>query len=80
VKVYNVIGYAIILLYAVACFVAAPAHLGPWTGLAIGAAYFVGAWFLAGLYLSDLVHLGIAHRSLDYADWFMKTVTVVNNT
>jgi fatty-acid desaturase len=80
VKVYNIIGYAIIVLYAVACFVAAPAHLGPWAGLAIGAAYFVGAWFLAGLYLSDLVHLGIAHRSLDYADWFMKTVTVVNNT
>src|SRR6266513_6292323 len=27
-----------------------------------------------------MIHLGIAHRSLDYADWFMKTVTVVNNT
>jgi hypothetical protein len=77
-KVYNVIGYSIILLYAVASVATAPPHLGPWAGLAIGAAYFVGAWFLAGLYLSDLIHLGIAHRSLDYADWFMKTVTAVH--
>jgi fatty-acid desaturase len=79
-RIYNVVGTAIIVVYAVACVAAAPPHLGPWAGLAIGAAYFVGAWFLAGLYLSDLIHLGIAHRSLDYADWFMKAVTVVNNT
>jgi fatty-acid desaturase len=79
-KVYNLIGASIILLYTVACVATAPPHLGPWAALAIGAAYFVGAWFLAGLYLSDLIHLGIAHRSLDYAEWFMKTVTVVNNT
>jgi hypothetical protein len=77
---YNVAGVSIIVLYAIACAAAAPAHLGPWAGLAIGGAYFLGAWFLAGLYLSDLIHLGIAHRSLDYAPWFMKTVTVVNNT
>jgi fatty-acid desaturase len=80
VKVYNLIGYGIIALYALACLVTAPANLGPGVGLAIGAAYFIGAWFLAGLYLSDLIHLGIAHRSLDYAGWFMKSVTVVNNT
>jgi fatty-acid desaturase len=79
-KIYSVIGYLIIVLYGAACAVAAPPQLGPWAGLAIGAAYFVGAWFLTGLYLSDLIHLGIAHRSLDYADWFMKTVTVLNNT
>jgi fatty-acid desaturase len=80
VKVYNLVGSSIIVLYAVACVASAPPHLGPWATLAIGAAYFVGGWFLAGLYLSDMIHLGIAHRSLDYADWFMKTVTVVNNT
>src|SRR5215831_10308237 len=79
-KVYNVIGYTIIGLYAVACAATAPPHLGPWAALGIGAAYFLATWFLAGLYLSDLIHLGIAHRSLDYAGWFMKTVTVINNT
>ena len=30
--------------------------------------------------MADLLHLGIAHRSLDYKEWFIKLVTVVNNT
>jgi stearoyl-CoA desaturase (delta-9 desaturase) len=79
-KIYNAIGYLIILLYALACMYSAPAHLGPWAGLLIGAGYFIFCWFLAGLYLADILHLGIAHRSLDYKEWFMKAVTVVNNT
>jgi hypothetical protein len=58
----------------------APGNLGPWTGLLIGAVYFIFCWFLGGLYLADLLHLGIAHRSLDYQEWFIKLVTVVNNT
>ena len=24
--------------------------------------------------------MGIAHRALDYKDWFVKSLTVVNNT
>jgi len=80
VKIYNVIGYLIILAYILACMYSSPAHLGPWTGLLIGAAYFIFCWFLGGLYLADLLHLGIAHRSLDYKEWFVKLVTVVNNT
>jgi fatty-acid desaturase len=79
-KIYNFIGYLIILSYALACMYSAPAHLGPWAGLLIGAVYFIFCWFLAGLYLADILHLGIAHRSLDYKEWFMKAVTVVNNT
>ena len=79
-KIYNAIGYLIILLYALACMYSAPAHLGPWAGVLIGAVYFIFCWFLAGLYLADILHLGIAHRSLDYKEWFMKAVTVVNNT
>src|ERR1700758_1675118 len=79
VKIYNVIGYLIILVYMLACMYSAPAHLGPWTGLLIGAIYFIFCWFLGGLYLADLLHLGIAHRSLDYKEWFIKLVTVVNN-
>jgi stearoyl-CoA desaturase (delta-9 desaturase) len=35
---------------------------------------------MAGLYLADVLHLGIAHRSLDYKEWFIKIVTVTNNT
>jgi fatty-acid desaturase len=79
VKIYNVTGYLIVFLYTLACMYSAPAHLGPWTGLLIGAAYFLFCWFFGGLYLADILHLGIAHRSLDYKDWFIKAVTVVNN-
>jgi len=79
-KIYNAIGYFIIFANAFACAYFAPAHLGPWKGLLVGEAYFIGFWFMAGLYLSDVIHLGIAHRSLDYKDWFIKVVTVINNT
>ena len=61
-KIYNAAGYTIILIYALACAFFAPPHLGPWIGLLIGAAYFVGTWFIGGLYLSCVIHMGIAHR------------------
>src|SRR6202035_3185952 len=80
VKVYNVTGYLIILAYMLACMYSAPAHLGPWIGMLIGAAYFVFCWVMGGLYVADVLHLGIAHRPLDYKEWFMKAVTAVNNT
>lgn len=78
-KIYNVPGYAIIVLYALACVYSAPASLGLGKALLLGGAYFVFCWFLGGLYLADLLHLGIAHRSLDYKEWFMKLVAIVNN-
>lgn len=79
-KTYDVSGYLIIIVYMLACMFAAPSHLGPWMGLFIGAAYLVFCWFLGGLYLADLLHLGIAHRALDYKEWFIKLVTILNNT
>jgi len=79
-KIYNAAGYAIILAYALASMVFAPPHLGPWAGLLIGAAYFVAVWFIGGLYLSAVIQMGIAHRALDYKEWFVKTVAIVNNT
>lgn len=78
-KIYNAIGTAIILLYGVACVYFAPARLGPWVSLSIGAIYFLACWFVAGVYLSCVIHMGIAHRALDYKEWFVKGITVVNN-
>jgi stearoyl-CoA desaturase (delta-9 desaturase) len=78
-KTYSLIGYLIILSYVLACMYFAPAHLGPWAGMLIGGVYFIFCWFLGGLYLADVLHLGIAHRSLDYKEWFIKAVTIVNN-
>jgi stearoyl-CoA desaturase (delta-9 desaturase) len=79
-KGYNVVGYALILAYALACMYFAPPHSGPSMGLLIGAAYFATCWFIGGVYLSCVIHMGIAHRALDYKEWFVKTITVVNNT
>jgi stearoyl-CoA desaturase (delta-9 desaturase) len=79
-KIYNVIGYALLLAYAAACMAFAPINLGPWAGLLIGAVYLLACWFVAGLYLSPVIHMGIAHRALDYKEWFVKGLTVVNNT
>ena len=78
-KTYNLAGYLIIALYVLGCLFFAPAYLGPWTALLIGGAYFIFCWFFGGLYLADILHLGIAHRSLDYEEWFVKAVAVINN-
>ena len=78
-KIYNAVGYACLLLYAGASAYFAPAHLGPWVGLTAGMAYLVVCWFFAGLYLSCVIHMGIAHRALDYQEWFVKSLTLVNN-
>jgi len=78
-KIYNVYGYLIILAYALACMFSPPIQLGPWKGLLIGGVYFILCWFLGGLYLADVLHMGIAHRALDYREWFIKAVTVVTN-
>ena len=78
-RIYNVAGWALILVYALACMAAAPPAIGPWAGLAIAAAYFVVCWFVGGVYLSCVIHMGVAHRALDYKEWFIKTITVVNN-
>ena len=79
-RIYNAVGYACLLLYAAGSMYFAPAHLGPWAGLAAGMAYLLVSWFFAGVYLSCVIHMGIAHRALDYQDWFVKTLSVVNNT
>ncbi len=79
-KTYSAYGYLIIVGYLLSCMLSAPAEWGPWKGLLIGSAYFIFIWFLGGLYLADILHLGIAHRSLDYKVWFMKAVTVFTST
>ncbi len=78
-KIYNLIGYFIFTLYGLACVFFAPEAIGPLGALAIGAVYFIFFWLLAGVYLADILHLGIAHRSLNFKPWFIKSVTIANN-
>jgi fatty-acid desaturase len=79
VKIYNAIGYATLLLYGLACVQFAPAAYGPWLGLLIGTVYITACWALAGIYLSCVIHMGIAHRALEYRPWFIKGITLLNN-
>lgn len=79
-KIYNAIGFALLVLCVAASALFAPQALGPWLGAAVGVLYIVFVWFLAGIYLSDVIHMGIAHGALDYKMWFIKTVVLLNNT
>jgi len=58
-----------------ACMYSAPAHLGTLDWNVDWRCLFYLLLFSGGLYLADILHLGIAHRSLDYKEWFMKVVT-----
>ena len=64
-KIYNLLGYSALALQILLSAFLPPAWLGPWGGVAVGLAYLCASWFLAGVYLSDIIHLGIAHRALD---------------
>lgn len=79
-KSYNAIGFAILVLSVAAAALFAPAALGPWTGAAMGILYILLVWFLAGIYLSDVIHMGITHGALDYKPWFIKSMVLLNNT
>ena len=79
VKIYSLTGYLVIFFYLLACGYSSPSQWGPWAGALIGGAYLIFCWFMGGLYLADVLHLGISHRSLDYKEWFVKGVTLVNN-
>src|SRR5688572_3456323 len=77
---YNIPGHSARGLQLVLSAWLAPPALGPWWGMAIGFGYLVMSWFLGGVYLSDVMHMGITHGALDYKQWFIKGVTLVNNT
>ena len=79
-RIYNVAGYALVIAHGLVSALLAPAELGPWRGLAIGTLYLVFIWLVGGLYLSNVLHMGIAHRALDFNDTFVKVLALVNNT
>lgn len=78
-KIYNVTGYSLIAIHVLAAGLAAPEHWSFLHGATIGALYLLFVWFLGGLYLSDVMHMGIAHKTLAFKEWFIKLVTIFNN-
>ena len=78
-KIYNFTGYSLIIVHVVVAGLAALEQWGFFRGAAIGLLYLLFVWFLGGLYLSDVIHMGIAHKTLAYKEWFIKFITIVNN-
>jgi fatty-acid desaturase len=79
-KIYNLIGYCLIAVHVFVSAILAPPEWSASSGAIFGFGYLVFVWFFGGLYLSDVIHMGIAHKTLDYKEWFIKFVTVFNNT
>jgi len=78
-RIYNATGYSLIVVHLVAAGLAAPSGWGFAAGAWGGLAYLIFIWFSGGVYLSDVMHMGIAHKTLDYKEWFIKSVVVFYN-
>jgi stearoyl-CoA desaturase (delta-9 desaturase) len=78
-KIYNLSGYSLIALHVTVAGLMAPKHWGFLLGAAVALLYLVFIWFVGGLYLSDVMHMGIAHKTLAYKEWFIKLVALLNN-
>ncbi len=77
---YNALGYLLIVLHVFVGGLMSPAGWG-FLGGSIGAfVYLLFVWFLAGIYLTDVIHMGVAHRALEFKPAFTKFVTVLFNT
>lgn len=48
-------------------------------GLTVALSYLILIWFFGGLYLTDIMHMGIAHKTLDYPTAFIKIIVVLWN-
>jgi fatty-acid desaturase len=76
-RIYNVIGYGLITGHLLASGLTAPDSWGFAGGVLGGVGYLTLLWLLGGLFMSNVLHMGIAHKALDYKPWFIKTVVLV---
>jgi stearoyl-CoA desaturase (delta-9 desaturase) len=75
----HVVGYVLLVLHAAVSVFLAPASLGPWKGLLFGTFYMLMLWLIMGVFVSDILHLGISHRALDFTGWFSQAVALSQN-
>ena len=68
-RIYNVAGYTLLILHALVAAYLAPPHLGPGRGFVVGVLYLLFIWLVAGIYLPEILHMGIAHRALEFKGW-----------
>ncbi len=79
-QIYNLVGYLVVFLHIFASGFFAPPEWSFWLGALVGFLYLLFIWFFGGIYVSNILHMGIAHSSLVYKDWFVKFITIFFNT
>jgi fatty-acid desaturase len=77
-KSYSAIGYSLIALHIAAAEAAAPDAWKPLSGAAAAVVYLLFTWAISGLYVAHILHMGLAHRALEFKGWFLKSVTVLS--
>jgi fatty-acid desaturase len=78
-KIYSAIGYSLIALHVGAAEVAAPDEWKPLSGAAVGAVYLLFTWMVSGLYVAHVLHMGLAHRALQFSAWFLNGMTLLSS-
>lgn len=79
-KSYNLSGYALLILHGLFSALAAPQGWSIGLAVAVGMIYLLLIWFFGGLYLSIVLHMGIAHKALVFKRWFVQTLTLSYST
>jgi sn-2 palmitoyl-lipid 9-desaturase len=79
-SIYSASGYLLIVLHVLAGGLTSPTGWGFLAGAGGAFLYLLFVWFLAGVYLTDVIHMGVAHRALDFKPGFTKCVSVLFNT
>jgi sn-1 stearoyl-lipid 9-desaturase len=79
-RIYNVLGYVIVAAALLAGTFLFPLQGNYLLSFGVTFGYYVLVWFLAGIYLGDVVHLGLAHRAMDVKPWFIYLSAALNNT
>jgi len=79
-RIYNAAGYTILFLYLLLASIFAPSTWNPILGAGVAFIYLLFIWFFGGIYLAVIVHMGIAHRALDFNEGFIKLITLMYST
>ena len=77
-KSYCVIGWSLIAAHIAAAAAFAPEGWSASAGALLGAFYLGFIWLVSGLYVAHILHMGIAHRAIEFKIWFIDTISVVN--
>jgi stearoyl-CoA desaturase (delta-9 desaturase) len=79
-RYYNAFGYGVTAAALAAGTFLFPFHGDHLQSFGVTIGYYALVWFLAGIYLGDVVHLALAHRAMDVKPWFLYLIMSVNNT